>query len=246
MTQYWKALFIVCVIIMAPGAPAKAATSEDQVDLLLVLAADVSRSVDEGRFKLQRQGYAKAITDPKVVRAMTAGPNGSIAVCFLEWAGANSQLVVIDWTAIASSKDAEQIAERMLSAPRSFADRTSISAAIDFSMAHFARSSFKADRRVINISGDGTNNSGRDVTAARDAAVAQGATINGIAILSEVPNPYFPEHTHPPGGLLAYYQNNVIGGQGAFALAAQNFEAFEHALISKLIKEIAALPSRVN
>jgi hypothetical protein len=241
-----KILFVLCVLITTLGATAKAAPSEDKVDLLLVLAADVSRSLDEPRFKLQRQGYGKAITNPKVVRAMTAGPNGSIALCFLEWAGANSQAVVIDWSVIASAKDAERLAEHMLSAPRSFFDRTSISAAIDFSMAHFARSSFKADRRVINISGDGTNNSGRDVTAARDAAVAQGVTINGIAILSEVPNPYFPDHTHPPGGLLAYYENNVIGGPGAFALAAQNFEAFEQALISKLIKEIAALPAHVR
>src|SRR5262249_60754970 len=118
MTQYWKALVVVCVMTMVSGAPAKAASSEDQVDLLLVLAADVSRSVDESRFKLQRQGYAKAITDPRVVNAMTAGPNGSIAITFLEWAGANSQAVVIDWSVIASAKDAEQLAERMLSAPR--------------------------------------------------------------------------------------------------------------------------------
>jgi hypothetical protein len=116
-TSVPKILFVLCVLITTLGATAKAAPSEDKVDLLLVLAADVSRSLDEPRFKLQRQGYAKAITNPKVVRAMTAGPNGSIALCFLEWAGANSQAVVIDWSVIASAKDAEQLAQLMLSAP---------------------------------------------------------------------------------------------------------------------------------
>ena len=129
----------------------------------------------------------------------------------------------------------------MRGAARSFWGRTSISAAIDFSMGVLARSPYPADRRVIDVSGDGTNNSGRDVTTARDAAIAQGVTINGLVILSEVPLPTNPSHTHPPGGLTAYYENNVIGGPGAFVLEAENFESFGQLLISKLIKEIAAL-----
>jgi hypothetical protein len=130
-------------------------------------------------------------------------------------------------------------------APRAFVGRTSISAAIDYSMAVLGRSPFQAPRRVIDISGDGTNNSGRSVTEARDEAVAAGLTINGLVILSEVPLPTNPLHTHPPGGLTAYYENNVIGGPGAFAVEAQNFEAFGQSLISKLIKEIAlARPAR--
>ena len=104
-----------------------------------------------------------------------------------------------------------------------------------------ARSPFQSDRRVIDVSGDGTNNSGRDVTAARDEAIAKGVTINGLVILSEVPLPTNPSHTHPPGGLTAYYENNVIGGPGAFVLEAENFEAFGQLIISKLIKEIAEL-----
>jgi hypothetical protein len=122
--------------------------------------------------------------------------------------------------------------------------RTSISAAIDYSMSILARSPFVSDRRVIDVSGDGTNNSGRPVTSARDAAVSQGVTINGLVILSDVPLPTNPMHTHPPGGLTAYYENNVIGGPGAFVIEAENFEAFGQLLVSKLIKEIASAPSR--
>ena len=162
------------------------------------------------------KGYAAAIVDPRVMRAMTGGAHGRIAVVFVEWASEFEQRVVIDWTIVGSESEAQEVSERMRAAARSFWGRTSISAAIDFSMALLARSPFQADRRVIDVSGDGTNNSGRDVTAARDAAIAQGVTINGLVILSDVPLPTNPSHTHPPGGLTAYYENNVIGGPGAF------------------------------
>jgi hypothetical protein len=108
-------------------------------------------------------------------------------------------------------------------------------------MVQLARSPFLASRRVIDVSGDGTNNSGRDVATVRDEAVAQGVTINGLVILSEVPLATNPAHTHPPGGLTAYYENNVIGGPGAFVLEAESFEAFGQLIISKLVKEIADL-----
>ena len=209
--------------------------------MLLVLAADVSRSVDDKKFKLQREGYAAAIVDPRVVRAMTGGPKGRIAVVFVEWASEWEQRVVIDWTIIAGEQDARQVSGRMLEAARSYWGRTSISAAIDFSMQVLSRSPFPSGRRVIDVSGDGTNNSGREVTSARDAAIAQGVTINGLVILSEVPLATNPTHTHPPGGLTAYYENNVIGGPGAFVLEAQSFEAFGQLLVSKLVKEIAQL-----
>lgn len=234
---------IVLALTMAAGMALRPALAEDgDVDLLLVLAADVSRSVDEKKFKLQREGYAAAIADRRVVRAMMAGPKGRIAICFIEWASNSEQAVVVDWTAVAGEGDAKGLAARLLGAPRSFMGRTSISAAIDYSMAHLGRSPFQAPRRVIDVSGDGTNNSGRPVMAARDDAVAAGVTINGLVILSEVPLPTNPRHTHPEGGLTAYYENNVIGGPGAFALEAESFEAFGQLLISKLIKEIAAAP----
>ena len=131
----------------------------------------------------------------------------------------------------------------MREAPRAFMGRTSISAAIDFGHgAAGAQPVPVGPRRVIDVSGDGTNNSGRPVTEARDAAVAKGVTINGLVILSEVPLPTNPLHTHPPGGLTAYYENNVIGGPGAFVVEAESFEAFGQSLISKLIKEIAEAP----
>jgi hypothetical protein len=242
--RMWMAAVLLAlgVAASAPASPARA--EEGTVDLLLVLAADVSRSVDEKKFKLQRDGYAAAIADPRVVRAMTAGPSGRIALCFVEWASNNEQTIVVDWIAVAGAGDAEGIAARVREAPRSYMGRTSISAAIDHAMAHLAKSPFQAPRRVIDVSGDGTNNSGRPVTQARDEAIAAGVTINGLVILSEVPLPTNPQHTHPPGGLTAYYENNVIGGPGAFVLEAESFESFGQLMISKLIKEIAAGPVR--
>jgi len=234
--------FAAAVMAVCAGLPARA--DEGDVDLLLVLAADVSRSVDDAKFKLQREGYAAAIADPRVVRAMTGGPNGRIALVFVEWASEWEQKVVIDWTVIAGARDAEAVSSRVREAERSFRGRTSISTAIDFSMALLARSPFQADRRVIDVSGDGTNNSGRDVISARDEAIAKGVTINGLVILSEVPLATNPSHTHPPGGLTAYYENNVIGGPGAFVIEAENFEAFGQLIISKLVKEIAELAPR--
>jgi hypothetical protein len=242
--RMWMTAIVFALVAAASIAARPALAEEGTVDLLLVLAADVSRSVDEKKFKLQRDGYAAAIADPRVVRAMTAGPAGRIALCFIEWASNGEQTVVIDWTAVAGDGDAQGISARVREAPRSFMGRTSISAAIDYSMAHLARSPFQAPRRIIDVSGDGTNNSGRPVTQARDEAIAAGVTINGLVILSEVPLPTNPQHTHPPGGLTAYYESNVIGGPGAFVLEAENFESFGQLMISKLIKEIAAVPSR--
>jgi len=242
----WTRAFCVALLLAAGMGylPRLALADDEQVDLLLVLAADIPRSVDERKFRLQREGYAAAITHPRVMRAMTTGASGRIALCFMEWASDGEQTVVIDWTPVAGEGDAQSVARRIREAPRAFMGRTSISAAIDYSMSILARSPFVSDRRVIDVSGDGTNNSGRPVTSARDAAVSQGVTINGLVILSDVPLPTNPMHTHPPGGLTAYYENNVIGGPGAFVIEAENFEAFGQLLVSKLIKEIASAPSR--
>jgi hypothetical protein len=171
-----------------------------------------------------------------------SGPNHRIAVCLVEWSGMMSQKVVIDWTLIDSPKAAQQFGDRLLETPRSFADRTSISGGITFALAQFARAPFEAKRRTIDVSGDGTNNSGDDVRQARDQAVAAGVTINGLAILSEHPLPHNPEHTNPPGGLAHYYRENVMGGPGAFVMEAKDFNSFGQAIISKLIAEVASLP----
>jgi len=220
----------------ALSTPAPAA---EQVDLLLVLAADVSRSMDDPKFKLQRTGYVEALTNPRVIEAIQSGKNRRIAVCFIEWSGVVSQKVLIDWTTISDETTARRFADGLVEAPRSFADRTSISAGIDFAMAQFERAPHEGTRRTIDVSGDGTNNSGRDVTLARDEAVAKGVTINGLVILSESPTPWNPEHTNPPGGLAQYYGNNVIGGPRAFVMVAENFRSFGNALVTKLIAEIA-------
>jgi hypothetical protein len=228
-------------LLLAFGTPGTVAANE-QADLLLVLSADVSRSVNAEKFKLQREGYAAAFSDARVVQAMTSGPLGRTGVIFVEWAGHGEEKVVIDWSLISDAATARAFGDALLETPRSFAGRTSISTGIDFAMTQFQRAPYRAERRVIDISGDGTSNSGRDVRAARDDAVAKGVTINGVVILSEVPLPTFPEHTHPPGGLENYYQQNVIGGDGAFVRAAANFESFGRAIINKLITEVSALP----
>ena len=217
-------------------APVRAA---EPVDLLLVLAADVSRSVDNQKFQLQREGYAAAMANSRVVNAIRSGRHGRIGVLFLEWSGFGSQKVVIDWMIIDGPETAQAFGDRLLESPRSFADRTSISGGIDAAVAALARAPFSADRRTIDVSGDGTNNAGRDIGQAREEALALGITINGLAILSATPLPWNPEHTNPAGGLTKYYRDNVIGGPGSFVIEANDFSSVGQALITKMIAEIA-------
>ncbi len=227
------AAFAFLVLFVAAGE-ARAAG----VELEVILAADVSRSIDDAEFELQRKGYAAALTDPRVLKAIRNTPNGSIAVSFVEWSGEEDQQIVIDWTEIRDEEDAGGLAAAILGAPRSFMGRTSISAAIDFSMTHFGKAKGHAARRVIDISGDGTNNSGRPVTEARDQALAQGVTINGLAIINDKPNLGYSAHTQPPGGLPNYYRQNVIGGPDAFLIVIEDFHSFADAMANKLSKEI--------
>ena len=226
---------MVTAVLGLPEAPRAQAT-----DLLLVLAADVSRSIDDGEFTLQRKGYAAALTDPRVLAAIRSGASGTIAICFVEWSGAGEQNVVADWTVIRDEEDAGGLSAVILAAPRSFIGRTSISGAIDFAMERFAAAQPRSHRRIIDVSGDGTNNSGRLVTDARDEAVAQGVTINGLAIINDKPNPGYTFHTQPPGGLPEWYRQNVIGGPGAFLRVVENFQSFADAMTNKLVSEIAA------
>jgi Protein of unknown function (DUF1194) len=233
---------LLLILAGAVAFPAVGSAAE-QVDLLLVLAADVSRSIDSEKFQLQREGYATAVSDPRVLEAIKSGRTGRIGLSYVEWSGLTSQRVVIDWTSISGAESAKSFADRLLEAPRSFADRTSISGAIEFAMTHMARAPFESARRTIDVSGDGTNNSGRDVTQARDEAIAQGVTINGLVILSETPLAWNPDHTNPAGGLENYYRNNVIGGPGAFVMAAQGFNSFGQAIVKKMIAEVAQAES---
>ncbi len=216
--------------------PARAA---DTVDLQLVLAADVSRSIDNNRFILQRQGYAAAIADPRVVRAMTGGPAKRLALTYNEWSGPGAQRTMVDWTIIDGQDSAEDFAARLLAPPRPFAGATAIGEAIVFSIGEFRRCPFPAQRRTIDVSGDGTNTSGTLAGTARDMAVEAGITINGLAILSDTPSPWNPMHTHPPGGLDEWYRANVIGGNGAFLLSVLGFDTFAYAMVNKLSRETA-------
>jgi hypothetical protein len=236
------ALLGLALALISPGAPA--ARAADAVDMLLVLAADVSRSVTPPKFKLQREGAAAAITHPDVVSAITSGPNRRIAVCFVEWATAGQHSVVIDWTVIGDGGAARSFGDRLVEAPRSFAGSTSISSAIDFAVSQLERAPFISERRVIDVSGDGNNVSGRAVTDARDEAVAWGVTINALVILTPIAESIRPDHTNPPGGLEKYFRDNVIGGPGSFTIVAEGHESFGRSLTKKLIQEIAGLPAR--
>jgi len=232
---------LITLLGLALAMLAPTARAAEPVDMLLVLAADVSRSVTEPKFKLQREGAAAAITHPDVVKAITSGPHRRIAVCFLEWATVGMQNIVVDWTVIGDSGSARSFGDRLVEAPRSFLGSTSISGAIDFSVAQLERAPFQSERRVIDISGDGNNNSGRSVTDARDDALAKGITINALVILTPIAESFRPEHTNPPGGLEKYFQDHVIGGPGAFTVVAESHESFGRALTKKLIQEIAGL-----
>jgi hypothetical protein len=241
MRRLRRCLFLLAALLAFVPSPRAA----EPVDLLLVLAADVSRSVDADKFKLQREGYAAAVANPRVLEIIQSGRHGRIGLLFLEWSGFGNQKVVIDWMLIDGPKAAQEFGTRLLESPRSFADRTSISGGIDFSVAQLAHAPFTSERQTIDVSGDGTNNAGGDITKARDQALALGYTINGLVILSEHPLPWNPEHTNPPGGLANYYRNNVVGGPGAFVLEAKDFNSFGQAIIKKMIAEIAdARPPR--
>lgn len=235
---------MVVLASLVLGSPAMRAA--ELVDLALVLAADVSRSIDEQEFQLQRQGYAAALTNPRVLNAIQSGSFRGIAITYVEWSTDHEQKVVVDWTVVRDEEAAATVAQAILAAPRPFAARTSISAAIDFSMRHFERANVEAVRRIIDVSGDGTNNSGRTVVEARDAAVEAGVTINGLAIINERliadGGGFVRNHVSPPEGLPEYFRRNVIGGPGAFMIQVQGFTSFAEAITNKLINEIAAIP----
>lgn len=222
------ALGFLAAILAAParGQP---------VDLELVIAVDISRSIDDEEAKLQRDGYIAALTNPRVINAIRSGPVGAIAIAYVEWAGVQYQHTIVPWTRVADAKSAESFATQITAAPRIAANWTAISGAIDFSLRLFDENPYKGARRVIDISGDGRNNSGRPVQDARDEAVKAGITINGLPIINDRPNFSYP----PERDLDLYYERNVIGGPGAFVKPAESFEAFGAAILAKLIREIA-------
>ncbi|HJS84252.1 MAG TPA: DUF1194 domain-containing protein [Acetobacteraceae bacterium] len=235
---------VILVLIAALlSVPARAAgDSRSPVDLALVLVTDVSRSIDDSEYTLEKQGYANAFTDQRVIDAIRGGMVGAITVAYVEFAGETQVRTVLDWTTIRDTASASGFAERLLGAPRSFWGRTAISAGIDHAAQLLAEAPVAATRRAIDVCGDGTNNAGREVREARDQALGAGITINGLAIINEHPANWTFAHVQPPGGLDNYYRQNVAGGPGSFVLVVRDFRGFGEAMTRKLVHEIAARP----
>ena len=228
----------VLLLLLSSGV-AKAA---EPVDLMLVLVSDVSRSVDDGEFQMQKQGYGAAFSDPRVIAAIRGGAIGAIAVSYVEFAGTHEARTVVDWHVVRDAESARALSGEIEAASRSYWGRTSISAGIDHAALMLAESAFETQRKVIDVAGDGTNNSGREAAAARDDALRAGISINGLAIINDHPANYTFAHVQPPGGLTEWYRQNVIGGPGSFVVEVHEFGMFGEAMTRKLISEIAALP----
>jgi Protein of unknown function (DUF1194) len=211
------------------AAPAIARAAEAEVDLQLVLAVDCSGSVSMGRYELQKRGYGAAFRDPQVLSAILSLASQSIAVTMFQWTGPRLQVVVVPWTVVKDEASAKAIAAAFDAIPRKlFSGGTSVSGAIDYSRLLLLQSPYTGTKRTIDVSGDGANNIGRPAERARDEAVKDGITINGLPILAVEPF------------LDRYYFESVIGGPGAFMVPAQSFDNFADAIRKKLIMEIAA------
>jgi hypothetical protein len=217
------------------------ALAQVPVDLELVLAVDVSLSMDLDEQRLQRDGYITAFRDAEVHKAITSGPYGRIAVIYMEWAGPNVQNVVVPWTVIDGPAAAHAMADKLDAQPISRARMTSISQGLVFAAQLFESSGAKGIRRVIDVSGDGPNNAGPLVTVVRDQVVAQGIAINGLPILLKKPSSFFDI-----ADLDVYYTECVIGGTGAFMIPIREPFEFKTATRRKLLLEIAGYqPARL-
>jgi len=218
-------LLVAVAVSRLSGAPAAAQTA---VDLQLVLAVDASGSVSEERFELQKRGYVAAFRNPQLVRAIGSGPARAIAVTMVQWTGPTLQVQVVPWMIVNDEASMGRLALAIAAAPRQlFGGGTSISGAIDHALTLFGAGPFSGGRRVIDISGDGRNNRGRPAAEARDDAVRAGVSINGLPILAIEPD------------LEEFYRDNVIGGPGAFVIAAASFASFADAILKKLIIEMS-------
>lgn len=230
------AVLSACVLIRPAIAPAQTAPGTE-VDLALVLAVDISFSMDLEELALQRAGYVEALRSPEVHKAIANGATGRIGVTFFEWAGVNIQHHLIPWTVIDSPASAMAFADELEKQPTRRGQRTSVSGAIDFSAKQLDDMPFRALRRVMDISGDGPNNSGRPVTLARDEALRKGISINGLPITLKRPG-----YLDIPD-LDIYYEDCVIGGQGAFVISINDKAQFTQTVKTKLIMEISDAPA---
>jgi hypothetical protein len=229
MRSILRSLFILCLLTVAARA--------EPVDLELVFAADGSGSIDTEELRLQRKGWADALTSPEVLDGIrNGGAAGAIAVAYMEWGGPSSQVLIVDWHVIRDEAGAKVFADKLMSAPRGATGYNSISNAIDFSVRLVESNAHEGTRKVIDVSGDGPNMGGRSLETARADALAKGFTINALAIRR-------PGSGRPggPGGmpLEDYYAQNVIGGPGSFVETADETQPFAVAARRKLLTEIA-------
>jgi len=234
----WQAILRLAlampVAILALSGASKAQSNE-AVDVELVLAVDISRSVSMDELAIQRDGYAAALTDPSVLAAIADGLHQKIAITYVEWSGTHNQRTIVPWTIIAKPADADAIAEFLRSEIPASGMRTSISSAIDYSAGLFDGNGITGMKRVIDISGDGPNNQGGPVLDARNAAISKGIIINGLPLLTN--SGPFSEYDLPD--LDDYYANCVIGGPGSFMVPVTSWEQFPAAVRRKLILELA-------
>jgi hypothetical protein len=205
------------------------------VDVELILAVDVSYSMDMDELAVQREGYAQAIVSKEFLQALKSLPNGKIAITYFEWAASSDQKIVIPWRVIDGPETADAVANEIMKTPIRRASRTSISGAIYFAMPLFDENPYRGLRRVIDISGDGPNNNGAPIIGARDAALAKGIVINGLPIMVKVPS----YSTMDIDNLDWYYEDCVIGGPGSFVVSIKDREKFKEAIRAKLLLEVA-------
>jgi hypothetical protein len=235
MAMHWLRT-VGFAIGLALATPAVAG-AETEVDLALVIAVDISYSMDQDEQELQRQGFVEAFRSSAVHDAIRRGMLGRIGVVYMEWAGADLQQVLLPWTVIDNPESAMAFAGALAEKPTRRASRTSVSGAIDFGVKLLAGSGLVPTRRVIDVSGDGPNNQGRPVTAARDEAIAKGITVNGLPIMLKTPGAWDIED------LDIYYRDCVIGGQGAFMVPVRDRAQFVQAVKTKILLEVALRPT---
>jgi hypothetical protein len=224
--------------VAAPDPRSQLAAGGDNqpsVDVELVIAVDVSYSMDLDELAVQREGYAQAIISKEFLQAMKSGPNSKVAVTYFEWSASSDQKIIIPWRVIDGPETADAIAAEIMKTPVRRGSRTSISGAINFAMPLFEENPYRGLRRVIDISGDGPNNNGAAVTGARDAALEKGITINGLPIMVKEPS----YSTMDIDNLDLYYEDCVIGGPGSFVVSIKDRDKFKEAIRAKLILEVA-------
>ncbi len=234
IVKFTRIVLICLIALTGLIAPPKTSLAAE-VDLKLVLAVDVSSSVDMVEARLQRNGYLQALVHPYVIDAITNGRKGRISVIYVEYAGKSFQRIIADWTIIEDLKSAQSFTRILSKAPLISFPSTSISAVIDFSVAKIMSNPLIARRSIIDISGDGPNSDGRAVWDARDDALSRGIIINGLPILSSRPD---PNGFSPAVGVASHYGRFVIGGPGSFLISVNEYENFTPALVKKLIREI--------